>query len=183
MIVPIYYTEEEGGEIKTWPEGEELPEDSIQKVTGFELALIDKNGDVFKVHALYLQNPKGTLSRWDCVNGFTDMELRPEDIFEIPDILSEAFHTINGERQDQYGKPEDSFRIIASFWNTYLRYKGKLKEDSAGISAVDIAHMMSLFKHARMIGQKFNRDNYVDACGYLAIAADKLLQGDKNEGV
>ena len=89
-------------------------------------------------------------------------------------ILDEAFKIINGERQDQYRAPEDNFQIIASFWSTYLKQGGKLGETSIGVSALDVAHMMTLFKVARMLGQRPSRDNYRDAIGYLAIAADRL---------
>jgi len=39
---------------------------------------------------------------------------------------------------------------------------------------LDIAHMMILFKMARVQGQAPKRDNYVDLCGYAGIAADRL---------
>ena len=83
-----------------------------------------------------------------------------------------ANKTINSDRIDKYGTPENSFRIIADYWNTYLFHKAGFSID---LNQIDIAHMMSLFKQARMIGQKPNIDNYVDACGYLAIAGDKFL--------
>lgn len=90
---------------------------------------------------------------------------------EKHNILNEASNIINGERQDSYGKPEDSFKIIAEFWTTYLNEHGW-----SGLSALDVAHMMTLFKIARMLGQKPDRDNYIDAAGYLAIAADRLIR-------
>lgn len=96
---------------------------------------------------------------------------------ERSDILNEAHDIINGERQDSYGNPEDSFKIIAEFWSTYIKYKFGLV---VKLSNLDTAHMMSLFKHARMLGQKPVRDNYTDACGYLAIAADRLLKKQTN---
>ena len=80
-------------------------------------------------------------------------------------ILEEANETINGERQDQYGNPEDSFKLIGDYWTTYLGIK---------VSASDVAKMMALFKIARMAGQKHSRDNWRDAIGYLAIDADRL---------
>ena len=87
--------------------------------------------------------------------------------------LDEAKTVITGERQDSYGQPEDSFRIIAAFWSIYLRFKFDI---DITLGSLDTAHMMSLFKHARMIGQKATRDGYIDACGYLAIAADRLME-------
>ena len=35
-------------------------------------------------------------------------------------ILLDAFKTINGERQDMYGEPEDCFGLIAALWDDYL---------------------------------------------------------------
>lgn len=80
-------------------------------------------------------------------------------------LLDEAKRTITGERQDQYGAPEDSFSRIAAYWTTYL---------GRPVSALDVAHLMALMKLARAQGQGFRRDNYVDLAGYAAIAADRL---------
>ena len=80
-------------------------------------------------------------------------------------LLDEAKQTITGERQDQYGAPEDSFDRIAAYWTTYL---------GRPVSALDVAHLMALLKLARAQGQGFRRDNYVDLAGYAAIAADRL---------
>lgn len=84
--------------------------------------------------------------------------------------LRRADDIINGERQDQYGKPEDSFRIIAEFWELHLCYRepGPLRAD-------DVAIMMSLFKHARLYGQVWSMDNATDAAGYLAILNDRIM--------
>ena len=83
-------------------------------------------------------------------------------------IFSEAEKTINGERQDIYGNPEYSFEFIAAYWTAYIDH------EDVTLSAIDVAHMMALFKIARMSGLKFDRDNYRDAIGYLGIAADRL---------
>lgn len=86
--------------------------------------------------------------------------------------LEKADNCINGERQDQYGSPEDSFEIIARLWQVHLDHRAK-----GTLTAADVAIMMSLFKHARMYGQKWAPDNAVDACGYLAILADRIKKG------
>ena len=80
-------------------------------------------------------------------------------------LLDEAKQTITGERQDQYGAPEDSFPRIAAYWTTYL---------GRPVSALDVAHLMALMKLARAQGRGFKRDTYVDLAGYAAIAADRL---------
>lgn len=77
-------------------------------------------------------------------------------------ILDEAKRIINGERQDQYGSPEDSFRLIGEYWGVYLGLE---------MTAKDVAVMMVLFKLARQANQH-KRDNLVDAAGYLGILGD-----------
>jgi hypothetical protein len=79
--------------------------------------------------------------------------------------LKKAIETINGDRQDSYGNPEDSFALIAEYWSIYQGIK---------VTARNVAEMMTLFKIARMSGQKPEIDNYVDAAGYIGLAADML---------
>ena len=96
--------------------------------------------------------------------------------------LARADEIINGERQDSYGSPEDSFALIAEHWTTYLRgsvnanggHYGEGVPCGITLDAADVAVMMTLFKIARMSGQKWHPDNAVDACGYLAILNDRL---------
>lgn len=92
--------------------------------------------------------------------------------------LKEADKIINGERQDSYGAPEDSFPIIAGYWNVFLAAKLKaLGIDVKDLlSPLDTTNMMVLFKQARKLGQRPSRDNYVDSCGYEAIGADRLSE-------
>lgn len=97
--------------------------------------------------------------------------------------LHEADKIINGERQDEYGCPEDSFEIIAGYWNVFLRKKINDACHGQGVkldipdllTPLDTTNMMILFKQARKLGQKPKRDNYVDSAGYEAIGADRLM--------
>lgn len=77
-------------------------------------------------------------------------------------VLEEARKVINGERQDSYGNPEDSFYDIALLWGWYL---------GRTLASKDVALMMALLKFAREKHQG-KRDNIVDACGYLGIYGD-----------
>ncbi len=92
--------------------------------------------------------------------------------------LAEAMSIINGARQDTYGKPEDNFATIAEFWTTYMRASRKrLPPDSPvlfhfRISPGDVAIMMTLLKIARIATGTQTRDSFVDAAGYIGIAAD-----------
>lgn len=83
------------------------------------------------------------------------------------DILEETIKTVCNDRQSVYGDPENSFPIIAAFWETYLtQVNGK----EVKITARQAAEMLALFKLARISTGKFKKDNYVDLCGYAAIA-------------
>lgn len=82
-------------------------------------------------------------------------------------ICEEALKTINGERQDQYGNQEDTFRLIAHLWTAYL-YSAALP---IMITPTMVADMMCLLKIAREKGGKGKRDNMVDLIGYAALAA------------
>ena len=88
------------------------------------------------------------------------------------DICEQASKIISGERQGQYGSPENSFAVIAHLWNGY---KGGDYFDSN-----DVAVMMALMKIARISNGVFKEDSYVDAIGYLAIAAE-LSNGEAIE--
>jgi hypothetical protein len=79
------------------------------------------------------------------------------------DILEEASSIVSGARQEEYGKPEDSFLKIADYWSTYLGHS---------ISSQDVALMMVLLKVARVPeGKKATRDTMVDIAGYAAIGS------------
>ena len=97
--------------------------------------------------------------------------------FQRGKMLKIAIETINGERQDIYGDPEDSFDTIADYWRIYLESIG-VSFDISDLSRADIPIMMALFKIARMSGQKYTQDNFVDAAGYLGIADDIAAQED-----
>jgi len=103
----------------------------------------------------------------------------PRSHGERGQCLDKAKVIINGERQTAYGNPEDSFGIIAEYWETYLGSIGF----SVKLRKSDVTLMMSLFKHARMSGQKYTEDNFVDAAGYLGLSADFQAIESKTEGI
>lgn len=84
-------------------------------------------------------------------------------------ICEEALRTINGERQGQYGDPEDTFKKIADLWSSYL-FSGSGRVE--WLTPMQVADMMCLLKIAREAGGKGKRDNMVDLIGYAALAAN-----------
>lgn len=79
------------------------------------------------------------------------------------EILDAAKAIVTGEREKQYGSPEDNFDVIARLWTTYAGHS---------FTPVDVAVMMTLLKVARIKTGHYKTDSYVDACGYLACAAE-----------
>ena len=82
-------------------------------------------------------------------------------------VLLKAVEIINGERQNTYGDPEDSFEAIAALWGWWLC--DKMRDE---ITAQDVAMMMALLKFAREKNGAGKTDNIVDACGYLGLYED-----------
>lgn len=86
------------------------------------------------------------------------------------DILETAKKKcVCGDREEDYGSPEDSFKLIASLWSDYLT--GTHGVNRHFVDAADVAIMMALLKIARMAhGNK--ADNFVDLAGYAACAGE-----------
>ena len=81
------------------------------------------------------------------------------------EILDTAKSIVCGERQDQYGNPEDNFERIADLWGAYLNCDVMLQ-------AADVANMMILLKIARIATGTGKDDNWVDIAGYAACGGE-----------
>ena len=79
-------------------------------------------------------------------------------------LLQEAELLINGQRQEDYGEAKACFKRIAAFWGGYLG-----KRSGYEITPHDVAHMMVLFKMARLAHNSKHHDSIRDAIGYLAL--------------
>ena len=86
-------------------------------------------------------------------------------------ILREAARIVCGDRNEQYGEPEDNFRAIAELWEAYVRERCVSKGAVVCINAADVAMMMVLLKVARTIGGT-QTETYIDIAGYAACAAE-----------
>ena len=118
-------------------------------------------------------NGKGLCADCSDEKPLSDLLMPPCPPTKIGSVLDEASRTINGERQDQYGKPEDCFALIANYWTTYLGSRGFLQEGQIGLHKEDVAMLMVLFKIARE-AHSHKRDNIVDLCGYAGIYSDMV---------
>lgn len=86
------------------------------------------------------------------------------------EILRTAEKCVMGDRQQDYGSPENNFAVIAEMWNAYifshpLVYKSKL-------SPADVAAMLALVKIARIASGHAKADNWVDLAGYAACGGE-----------
>ena len=77
-------------------------------------------------------------------------------------ILMEADELINGDREQDYGTPQESFGCIADMWTAYLGHP---------VTAADVCNMMVLLKVARLRNGP-HRDSNVDGAGYMALGAE-----------
>ena len=85
---------------------------------------------------------------------------------QLGDCLDEAKALINGERQKDYGRPDDNINTIALFWSGYL---SQLTGGVVYLTGRDVCNMQSLLKIARDIHTP-KHDNCVDVAGYIAIS-------------
>lgn len=90
------------------------------------------------------------------------------------EILEAARVCVCGEREHDYGTPENNFETIGLLWSVYLNaahpeYTKALPLN--GIGAKDVAAMMALLKVAR-IATSSSPDSFVDLAGYAACAGE-----------
>lgn len=92
-------------------------------------------------------------------------------------ILAAADSTANGARAEVYGGPEDSFKLIASFWEPYIAAKCVGQDVNVCVSPEDVAVLMSLMKVARLAASPNHEDSWVDLAGYAACGAELACRG------
>lgn len=84
---------------------------------------------------------------------------------ETKPLLHQAHDIINGDRQKDYGPPEESFVRIAKMWSAYL---------GAPIFPQDVVNLMVLLKVCRA-KNGYHYDSYLDIAGYAGLA--EMLSG------
>lgn len=91
------------------------------------------------------------------------------------EIAKGAAGLVVGTRERTHGDKLRNHENIARLWNAYRAIR---RDPSADFTALDVALMMDLLKTARTQLGEHNPDDYVDKCGYSAVAgeiADRLL--------
>ena len=90
-------------------------------------------------------------------------------------ILHQAAQMVSGDRQDDYGTPENNFQTIANLWNAYL--SASRSAAPSRLTPVDVAAMMALLKIARVASGHGKTDNWIDLAGYAACGGE--IEGAK----
>lgn len=83
-------------------------------------------------------------------------------------IIDTAKSVVCNGRENQYGGPEENFKLIAEVWSTKLREIFK-KRDT--LTPHDVAMLMIDLKLVRILTGNMNEDNWVDIIGYAACGA------------
>lgn len=91
------------------------------------------------------------------------------------EVLVEAKKCVCGDREEDYGKPENNFATIAALWTNYLNTT--FNDINFIIGPEDVAAMMILLKVSRIASGNGKNDNWVDIAGYAACGGE--LCGDK----
>jgi hypothetical protein len=86
------------------------------------------------------------------------------------ECLNQAKKCVCGEREQDYGTPENNFRQIAALWSAYT---------GQSYTPVDVAMMMALLKVARIKSGTGTEDSFVDLAGYAACGAE--IKGTREE--
>lgn len=84
--------------------------------------------------------------------------------------MAAAERCVCGDREQDYGSPENNFQTIANLWNDYLNGTGG--EEHYFIGAKDVAAMLALLKIARIASGHAKEDNWVDLAGYAACGGE-----------
>lgn len=90
------------------------------------------------------------------------------------DILDKAKECVCGQREQDYGSPEDNFKQIAKLWTAYK---------NVSFTPGDVAMMMALLKIARIQSGTGTSDSFVDLAGYAACGGEIVTSSQDNEKI
>ena len=93
------------------------------------------------------------------------------------ELLENSIKCVCGERDEQYGSPENNFSVIANLWTIYFR-AAHISFNSV-FKPEDVGMMLALLKIARIATGKPKADNYIDLAGYAACAGEIATGGNE----
>lgn len=93
------------------------------------------------------------------------------------EILQAAERYVCGDRDQDYGGPEDSFALIASLWEPIIRSRCVSPGEDVAVDAVTVALLMAELKIARAATNIGHMDSWVDLAGYAACGGEIAAKG------
>lgn len=88
------------------------------------------------------------------------------------EILQTAEKCVCGDREQDYGSPEDNFSTIAKLWEPYLSRKCVSHGADVCVNGEDVAALLALVKIGRIASGNAKVDNWIDLAGYAACGGE-----------
>lgn len=88
------------------------------------------------------------------------------------EILTAAEACVCGQREEDYGSPEDNFRTIAELWQAYIQTRCVDEGVYVNMLPEDVASLMALMKIARIASGRGTDDCWIDLAGYAACGGE-----------
>ena len=88
------------------------------------------------------------------------------------EILAAAERCVCGQREQDYGTPENSFKVIGELWEVYIKEKCVGTDTIVTIVPEDVAALLGLLKIARIATGHGKDDNWVDLAEYAACGGE-----------
>lgn len=88
------------------------------------------------------------------------------------EILAAAERCVCGQREQDYGTPENSFKVIGELWEVYIKEKCVGTDTIVTIVPEDVAALLGLLKIARIATGYGKDDNWIDLAGYAACGGE-----------
>jgi hypothetical protein len=95
------------------------------------------------------------------------------------EILDTATKCVCGDREQDYGSPENNFATIAALWEPYLKRKCVSPNADVCVLPEDVGILLALMKIGRIASGNVKEDNYIDLAGYAACAGE--IETDKHK--
>ncbi len=98
------------------------------------------------------------------------------------EILQAAERCVCGDRDNEYGGPENSFALIAQLWEPIIRTRCVSPGADVAVDAVTVALLMAELKIARAATNTGHMDSWVDLAGYAACGGEIAAKGGGGAG-
>lgn len=95
------------------------------------------------------------------------------------EILQAAERCVCGDRDQEYGGPEDSFALIARLWEPIIKARCVGPGVDVAVDAVTVALLMAELKIARAATNVGHMDSWVDLAGYAACGGEIAAKREK----